>query len=684
MDKLEAAKRIDKLKEKIKKINHSYFVLDKGDVEESVRDSLKRELINLETEFPDLITPDSPTQRVGSALSGRFDKIEHKSRKWSLQDCFSFDEIKAWKERIQKFIPDAKFKYMCELKIDGLNVTLWYKNGEYFKAITRGDGKVGENVTHTVKTIKSVPLTLKDEVDIEVSGEIFLPKAAFAKISEEFANPRNAAAGTVRQLDPQVAADRELDLFFYTIGANTLDQPPKSQSEVTKKLMDLGFRVNRENRLFDSLGEVMDFCKHWTEHRDDLPLEIDGVVVKVDSKAHQDEIGYTAKFPRFYAAYKFPAEQVSTRIIDIHIQVGRTGALTPVATLESVLVAGSTVARATLHNIDEIGRKDVRIGDTVIIQKAGDIIPEVVEVLTDLRIGSEKKFKFPTTCPICNSEIYRNEGEVNFYCGNINCYAQQAERIKHFVSRHAFNLDGMGDKIVYQLIDAELIEDPADIFSLKRDELLALELFKEKRSDNLIESIEKSKKVSPGSFIFALGIRFIGQQTAEILSREIASKIKGSKVEDLVNAMNEISLEELENIEGFGEKVAESLYEYFHNEDSLQLLYKLNTAGIDIQWSKTTTEGRFSGMSFVFTGSMEALSRPDAGRLVKEEGGMVASSVSKNTSYVVAGDNPGSKYDKAKRLEVEILTEKDFLEMFGDPKGSSNNNGTKSSQAQLF
>ncbi len=476
MTKVGAKIRIEKLKDKIRELNYEYFVLDKSEVSEAVRDSLKAELRKLEEEFPDLITTDSPTQRVGSVLDSKFAKVRHLTAKKSLQDAFSEEEVRDWFERISKVIDPEKIHYVCELKIDGLNVTLHYEKGRLVRAITRGDGEEGEDITHTIRTIESVPLTLGKPIDAEVSGEVYLSKADFQKITEDqkrkggeiFANPRNAAAGSVRQLDPKVAAERNLSAFFYELGKNNLERPPKTQHEVLEFLQELGLRVNREYRYFGSIEDVINFLAVWHEKRDKLGYEIDGIVIKVDDKDQQQALGFTAKAPRFAIAYKFPAAQSTTKILDIHVQVGRTGALTPVAVLQPVKVAGSTISRATLHNEDEIKRKDVRIGDTVIIQKAGDVIPEVVEVLKDLRTGHEHVFHFPKKCPVCGSKAKRKEGESAYRCTNPDCFAQDRERFIHFVA--AFGMDGLGEKIVNQLIENQMVDDPADIFTLTKDD----------------------------------------------------------------------------------------------------------------------------------------------------------------------------------------------------------------------
>ncbi|MFH1218696.1 MAG: NAD-dependent DNA ligase LigA, partial [Candidatus Peregrinibacteria bacterium] len=459
MDEKQVKERIEKLKDKIKELNYKYFVLDKSEVKESVRDSLKKELISLEEKYPKFITKDSPTQRVGSALSGRFQKVKHNTPKKSLSDVFSEEEIYAWYERIKK-LTSSPIQFVCELKIDGLNITIQYKKGKFTQALTRGNGIEGENVTHTVRTIESIPMQLNEEIDLEVSGEVFLPLKSF-KALKTFANPRNAAAGTIRQLDPKVAAKRNLDMIFYHIDKTSITTI-KSQYEALQTLKNLGLKTCDEYKKINNINDVINFCKSWHKKRKTLPYEIDGIVIKVNDFDQQNSMGFTAKAPRYAVAYKFPATQVTTKILDIILQVGRTGAITPVAVMEPALVAGSTVSRATLHNEDEIKKKDIRIGDTVIIQKAGDVIPEVVQAIKDLRTGKEKPFHFPKTCPHCNSPIKRAEGFSAYRCTNKACTAIHTEEIAHFVSKKGFNIDGLGDKVVVQLIENDLIKDPAD------------------------------------------------------------------------------------------------------------------------------------------------------------------------------------------------------------------------------
>lgn len=670
MDKKDAQKRIEKLKEKIKELNYQYFVLDKSEVSESVRDSLKQELKRLETEFPEFVTPDSPTQRVGSALSGRFEKVKHLTKKMSLQDAFSEDEILDWNKRIAKLVNDAPIQYVCELKIDGLNITVHYKDGKLARAITRGDGVQGEDVTHTIRTIEQIPLSLRESVDAEVSGEVYIAKADFQKIVEDqkregvdpFANARNAAAGTVRQLDPRVAAGRNLSGFFYELGKNNLEHPPTTQLDTLERFKELGLPVNNEYQFFGTIEDVVNFCKSWHDKRDDLPYEVDGIVIKVNKKQQQKVMGFTAKAPRYAIAYKFPAEQATTKVLDIHVQVGRTGILTPVAILSPIKVAGSTISRATLHNEDEIKRKDVRIGDTVIIQKAGDVIPEVVEVLTDLRTGGETKFKFPKKCPVCGSRVIREEGEAAHRCTNPQCLAQDRERFIHFVQ--VLDIEGLGEKIVIQLMDAALVEDPADIFALTKDDFMSLDLFKEKRSMNVVSAIDKAKKVTLDRLLFALGIRHVGEQMAQQLAYYIEAETKKHPVSfaELIQIGTAMKVENLEDVEGIGKKVATEIRDWFHNQNNQEFLDKLDRLGVTIE-SEEKGEQKLKGKTFVLTGTLQSMSRDTAKERIRGMGGRISSSVSAKTDYVVAGENPGSKHDKAKKLDVAILDEQEFLKL---------------------
>lgn len=675
MTDAEAKIRLEKLRETVRELNYQYFVLDQSEVSESVRDSLKRELIELEAKYPDLITPDSPTQRVGATLSGRFAKVAHTVAKKSLSDVFKYEEIEEWGERIAKLVRGA-ISYVCELKIDGLNITVQYKKGRFVRALTRGNGLEGEDVTHTVRTIESLPLKLNKEVDIEVAGEVFLSKKSFEQLNERqkqlgealYANARNTAAGAVRQLDPQIAASRNLDMFFYSIekARSTAARPEfelNSQEDVLKTLKSLGLKVDTHYKRYDNLQEVIAFCEKWTEKRDSLPYEIDGIVIKVDSLSQQKELGFTAKAPRFAVAYKFPAQQVTSQVLDIVLQVGRTGAITPVAIMTPTLVAGSTVSRATLHNEDEIKRKDVRVGDTVIIQKAGDIIPEVVEVLKDLRTGQEVPFEFPENCPVCSSPIARSEEQSAYYCTNPNCYAIERESLMHFVSKKGFDIEGLGDKVVIILMEAALVKDPADIFLLTKDDLLSLDLFQEKRAQNLVNSIENAKNISFDRFIFALGIRHLGEQGSYDFAKFLSTRDPSITLSSLLQVIDKTSLEDIQAIEGVGEKMALAIYDWFQAEKNRELIGRLAQLGVRAQMPSFASSGKLSGHSFVVTGTLENYTRDQIKNLIKQNGGKVLSAVSKDTTYLVAGEEAGSKLKKAQDLGIKILDEAGLLSL---------------------
>ncbi|MBN1494891.1 NAD-dependent DNA ligase LigA [Candidatus Peregrinibacteria bacterium] len=719
MNRKQAEIRIKKLREEIRKLNFDYFVLDKSSVSEAVRDSLKKELKQLENRFPDLITPDSPTQRVGSALSGRFAKIKHLTSKKSLEDAFSEQDILQWHERIKKLVLNEPVEFVCEIKIDGLNMTVHYINGKFVRALTRGDGTEGEDVTHTVKTIESIPLELNEPVSIEVSGEVYLPIKSFEKINKKqkekgedlFANPRNAAAGSIRQLDPQIAASRELDAFFYELGQNNLNSSRTDTQEKTLKTFALlGLKVNSEFRKFDSIDGVIKFCKSWHEKRNKMPYAIDGIVIKVNSRDQQKKMGFTAKFPRSMIAYKFPAEQSTTVVEDIQVQVGRTGALTPVAHLKPVSVAGSVISRATLHNEDEIAKKDVRIGDTVIIQKAGDVIPEVVEVMKNLRTGREKKFKFPHVCPVCGGRVERKEGEAAYRCINPNCSAQTRRGFYHFVSKDAFDIDGLGVSVIDDLLDFGLIKDSADIFKLEIFDFYNLPLFKEKRAGNLYHAIQEKKYISLERFIYALGIRYLGEKSSVDIAKYIYTNLKrvsktplnvGKKPvarqaslfeeEKLVSAsksrtkektmthehvkediftpldvletVNSIKADDLLNVEGIGDKVAEAVKEWFLVKSNTELIKKFYKYGL-VLYAGTAggpaKKTKVTGKGFVLTGTLSTMTRSQAKALIKEAGGDVHSSVSAKTDYVVVGKEAGGKLKKAKELGVKIIDEEEF------------------------
>jgi DNA ligase (NAD+) len=694
MKEQEAKKRIELLKQKIKQLNYDYFVLDKSTVAESVRDSLKRELIELEEAYPNLVTPDSPTQRVGSALSGKFKKIKHLTVKKSLADVFSGEEMGLWHDRIQKLV-QGPIEFVCELKLDGLNITIHYEKGQFKRAITRGNGVEGEDVTHAVKTIEAVPLKLNKEVDLEISGEIFLPKKSFEKINKKqkesqgkiYANVRNLAAGAIRQLDPKVAAERGLDVNFYEVGKTNLSPAPKTQSEILETFRELGLPTEPNFERTMKITDVIKFCKKWEKKRNSLPYEIDGIVIKVNNLDQQKKMGKTAKTPRYAIAYKFPAEEVTSKVLDIILQVGRTGAITPVAVMKPVTVAGSVVARATLHNEDEIQKKDIKIGDTVILRKAGDVIPEVVESIKDMRTGKEKSFRFPKTCPVCKEKIERKEGEAAYRCPNPNCEGKRKESFAHFVSKKGFNIEGLGGKVVNQLLEHSLIQDFADVFVLCKKDLMSLEMFKDKRADNLITAIESASNIAIERFIFSLGIRLMGETSSYDFAKYLISHKKHStktlektekeseeltlfeapkkitktpeefSILDLIETVKAISFEHLENIDGVGDKAAAYIYEWFRDQKNIELLEKLYKAGVMLDISNINTKGEFTGLSFVVTGSLQNMTRDQAKDFIKHNGGKVLSSVTRELDYLVVGEKPGSKFKKAKELGIKTITE---------------------------
>lgn len=663
MNEMETQRRIEQLKKEILQRNYEYFVLDQSNVSEAVRDSLKKELIALETAYPDFITPDSPTQRVGSALSGRFDKVKHKSRKWSLADVFSMEELKDWEERVEKAV--GKTEVITELKLDGLNITLWYEKGQLVKALTRGDGNEGEDVTHTIRTIQNLPLTLFEPVDLEVAGEVLLSKKSFEKMREEgFANARNAAAGTVRQLDPAVAAGRALTMYCYQVG-ETNATLPQTQSGILDWFQKLGLPVFNKYAVHSSAEESIHYLEKWHEDREKLPFEIDGVVFKVNDLAKQEELGFTAKAPRFAVAYKFPATQTTTVVEGITIQIGRTGAATPVAELRPVLVAGSTVSRATLHNEDEIARKDIRIGDTVIIQKAGDVIPEVVEVLQNLRPEHSKPFAFPKDCPMCGTALEKPEGEAVRRCPNIHCPGRQREAFVHFVSRHALDVDTLGEKVIDALIEFGFLKDVADFFTLTREQLLELPFFKDKKTQNILDAIESRKTTEAERFIFGLGIRFVGEQVAKLLAEFLHSRSETEQPtpKTLLELLLTCTQEDLERIEGFGERIAGSVFEWVNEPRHQALLEKLTEVGVKLTWpeAKKIVAG-IAGKTFVITGTLPR-PREEIKADIEKAGGHVAGSVSKSTDYLLAGTDAGSKLEKAKEFGITILDEEGLKQL---------------------
>jgi DNA ligase (NAD+) len=670
MINIEAKKRIDKLINEIQHHRYLYYVLDKQEISDSAFDYLEKELINLEKKFPQFLRPDSPTQRVGGQALSKFKKVKHQHKILSLADAFSKNDLADWQERNIKILGGAIKNYYTELKLDGLTIVLTYQDGVLAQGVTRGDGQVGEEVTQNLRTINSIPLRLRplDGVKIpkilEVRGEIVMNKQIFAKLNKEqvkkglaaFANPRNVAAGSIRQLDSKITATRKLDCFAFEI---LTDLGQKDHEQSHEILAKLGFKTSPHNKLCKNLEEVDKYLQHWVKKRKKLSYETDGAVVVVNDLQQEKALGHIGKSERWMIAYKFPAEQVTTKVLDIEIQIGRTGALTPVAILEPVAVAGSTVSRATLHNQDEIGRLDVRIGDTVIIQKAGDIIPDIVQVLTKLRNGKEKKFIFPKKCPVCHSEVIRKNKEVAHYCINKKCYAQNVERIIHFASKKAFYIEGLGDKIVEQLIAAELVSNPADIFRLQIGDLQPLERFAEKKAKNLLDSIAQSKVINLAKFIYALGIRHVGEETAIILADYLAHKNKDFWV--AIEQLSKVKSEELENLSDIGPEVAQSITSWLRDNANIELLKDLQKLGIVLEYQQVKDD-KLKGQTFLFTGIL-SLPRDEAQMLVRNLGGKIVSSVSKNLDHLVVGDSAGSKLAKAKKLKINILTEAKFLKL---------------------
>lgn len=674
MTKQEIKQRIEKLKNEINKYRYYYHVLDESLISDEALDSLKYELAELEKQYPEFLAFDSPTQRVGGKPLEKFHKVRHRVTQWSFNDAFDPQEIREFDQRLKRFLAKGEKKqidYTGELKIDGLHVVLTYEKGIFVAGATRGDGVFGEDITLNLKTIESIPLRLERKVDVIVEGEVFMTKDVLEKLNRQrtkqgedlLANPRNAAAGAIRQLDPKIAAERRLDCFVYDLSRANFPLP-ETQLEELKLLTRLGFKVNKNYRYCANIDEVIRFWQDCKNKRQSQNYWIDGVVVKVNERLLQERFGYTGKAPRWAIAFKFPPEQATTVVEDIKIQVGRTGALTPVAYLRPVKIAGTTVSRATLHNEDEIKRLGVRIGDTIIIQKAGDVIPEVVEVLPKLRTGKEKKFFLPKKCPICGGSTYRKPGEAATYCGNPKCYAIEKEKLIHFVSKKGLNIEGLGEKIVEQLMNEGLISNFADIFRLKEGDLEALPRFAEKSASNLIEAIRLGKKATLSKFIYALGIRYVGEETAVFLAKRIGKETlkKALSVGEFLKIMKNFNLEELRDIEGVGEKVAESIFNYFKDKkDNLKVLEELANFHLELEIERFG--GVFAGKTFVLTGALSSMSRDETKQKIRSLGGEVSSSVSSRTDYVIVGETPGSKLAKAKELKIKTISEKEFLEM---------------------
>ena len=676
MGKKEAKRRIEKLKKVINYHRYLYHVLDREEISPEALDSLKHELYQLEKKYPELVTPDSPTQRVEGRPLDKFKKVEHSKPMLSIEDVFSEEELKNWKSYLKRLKPSLKFSYFCELKIDGFAVALVYKDGVFFQGSTRGNGKVGEDVTQNLKTIESIPLKLQlhkkfgsgfekieenlkeliSRGEIEVRGEVYMEKKAFEKFNEKrkkkggstYANPRNLAAGSIRQLDPNLASSRPLKFLAYDLVADIGQTKHSQEHEI---LPFLGFKVDPGKECQD-LDEISDFWHQASKKRDSLPFQIDGVVVSVDDNTLFEKLGVAGKSPRGIRAFKFSPKKATTRIHDIKVQVGRTGAVTPIAYLEPVTVGGTTITRATLHNEDQIKRLGVKIGDTVVIERAGDVIPAVTKALPELRSGKEKKFEMPRTCPVCDTKLKKPEEEVVWRCQNPDCPARKREFLHHFVSKKAFDIDGLGPQIINQLVDENLVSQPSDIFTLKEGDLVPLERFAQKSASNLVSSIEKSKEIPLSRFIYSLGIRHVGEETAIDLAQYFKS----------IDKLKKVSQEELEKISDIGPEVSKSIYNWFHSKKNLKLIDNLQKSGIQIL-SPGEFSKRLKGKTFILTGTLKGMTRQEAEKKIRALGGKPKSSVSKETDFLVVGKNPGSKFEKAKKLGVKILKEDEFLKL---------------------
>ncbi|HAK0948267.1 TPA: NAD-dependent DNA ligase LigA [Listeria monocytogenes] len=664
-------KRYEELINILDQYSYDYYVIDNPTVEDAEYDQKMQELLKIEEAHPEWVTPESPSKRVGGEVLEGFKKVAHDTPMLSLANAFNHEDLADFDRRIRDKVGDD-IAYMCELKIDGLAVSLQYENGKYKQGATRGDGTIGEDITANLRTIRSIPMKLQKDYSIEVRGEAFMPKRSFQKLNEIreeegqmlFANPRNAAAGSLRQLNTKIAASRNLDIFLYAV-ADFGEMGVETHSAGLDMLETLGLKVNKERRLCSSLEEVYAYIDEWTEKRADLAYDIDGIVLKLNNLEQQRQMGTTVKSPRWSIAYKFPAEEVPTKLLDIELNVGRTGVITPTAVLEPVRVAGTTVSRASLHNEDLITEKDIRIGDTVLIKKAGDIIPEVIKSITEGRSGSEEPFHMPKKCPTCDSELVRLEEEVALRCINPKCPAQIKEGLIHFVSRNAMNIDGLGEKVIIQLFSQHLIKDVADLFFLSKEKLLELERMGEKSVTNLLASIEASKQNSLEKLLFGLGIRHVGAKAAKSLAVHFET-MDNLKVADK---------ETLTSINDIGEKMADSIVTYFANEEVHDLLEELKRAGVNMTYTGPKLEDMseeelvFAGKTVVLTGKLEKLTRNDAKALIESLGGNVSGSVSKKTDVVVAGSDAGSKLAKAEELAIPIWSEEDLIEYLPDEGG---------------
>ncbi|MEK7187249.1 MAG: NAD-dependent DNA ligase LigA [Patescibacteria group bacterium] len=676
MTKKEAKERIEHLKKLISKYRHSRLTLNKELISPEAEDSLKKELFDLESDFPDLITADSPTQRIGGEPLKKFGKVTHPGRMNSLNDSFSEEDVKAWWERLINYLgKDPKAEFYADPKMDGLAVELFYEKGVFKTGSTRGDGLVGEDITQNLKTVEAIPLTLSGDVprEVYIRGEVFLMRKDFERINKElekkgekaYANPRNLAAGSLRQLDPKITATRRLFFYPYGVygeGSGYLEQFAKREKEY-ETLRSWGINPNPAGRVVKGIEGIFQFHKEIGEKREKLPYDIDGIVVSINDNRVYDEGGIIGKAPRGAIAYKFSPREATTIVEEVKVQVGRTGTLTPVAVMRPVSVGGVTITHATLHNADEIERLGLKIGDTVVVSRAGDVIPQITKVLKELRTGKEKNFRMPAKCPVDGSPVIRDG--VAYRCSNKNCSARNRENLYHFVSRGGFNIEGLGSKIIDRFLDKGLIADASDIFSVKKGDIEVLERFGEKSAENIVAEIEERKEIDLNRFLYSLGILHVGEETARVLAMQMPyGKSKFLEVSAITHFYKGLSLEKLQEIQDIGPKVAESIYGWFHEGRNVSLLGSLGKFGVRVRHERVAGAKPLLGKSFVLTGSMEKMSREEAKEKIRNLGGEISESVSKKTSYVVVGAEPGSKYEKAKKLGVTILSEKEFLNMF--------------------
>ena len=654
--------KIEELKDKLNYHNHKYFVEDSPEIADTVYDEMLKNLLKLEKEYPEYKSEGSPSQRIGGKPLQKFNQVVHKIPMLSLGNAFSEGDLLSFDKRV-KSVVSSNVEYVVEFKIDGLSVGLTYEDGNLVTGATRGDGTVGEDVTENVKTIKSIPLKLKEKINLDVRGEVFINKKKFEELNKYqqennynlFANPRNAAAGSLRQLDSSITAKRPLDIYLFNIQSIDNDKF-KNHSEGLEYIKSLGLKISPDYKVYNDINEVINYINYWTQKRDTLSFDIDGMVIKVNNLNMREELGYTGKSPKWAIAYKFPAQKKITKLIDIVVQVGRTGNLTPTAILEPVQIAGSIVSRATLHNEDYISEKDIRIGDEVIIQKAGDIIPEVVEVLIEKRVGSEIKFQMPNICPECGEKTTRIQGESAVKCINTKCPAVIRRGIIHFVSRDAMNIDGLGESIVALLLKENIIKDVADLYYIKKENIISLERMGEKSAQNLLDSLEKSKENDLNRLLFGLGIKFVGAKGAKILANAYID------VYEIINA----SVQDLLILEEFGKVMAESVYDYFRNENNLEIINKLKMSGVNIKAIKKDDEDIekiFEGKKIVLTGTLQKYKRNEVKDIIERLGGKVTASVSKSTDFVLVGEDAGSKLDKANDLGVKVIDEEEFAKL---------------------